>query len=539
MFWNRYPYSDYHQLNLDWLLEKVKELNSYVLDLGKNIHDDVADILTEWLNDGTLAFIISNDVLKALKQFYIPEEFGAVGDGISDDTDAFDAACAAMATGDIKILFIPPKTYCLDYTIGIPEGCTVIGTGRKSCIMYTEGHTNFGVALTNAGSGVTIKNLRLEQTRSGSITLGAQTGCISFSTLNNTMYGKVTAPYNRTDTHDLRVENVVTDDSPYLMQTETAEGYTISNVVARNLRAPKGLISWMSHINGGSIKNIHYDDIEAAYIRCDDSGNDVTNGVISNFKTQGLKMATAGQIAENGVIDASGSTLYTFYGYAAQLKAGSILKNVHMIGGGSNQAFAFGLLAQSDQVYTLEGCRIEGFDKFSQNLGNPAPAVSQPFYMTDCYVDWTDAGHVPMIQGYATNVYWPSINMRSPLYFNQSRDFPDASNALSIKGTDVSDRFPVKLYALNDRMYLECYKTLPANGKIAVVSSSNPDFTKYIGASGISIPVMLLKADGTFTWTTAVFNASHELEVQDDDITLSQYSEYMVNGSFKLNDLSY
>lgn len=71
------PYTNYHELNLAWVLRdlkaqglKLKDLEQFIKDL--DIPDAVKDILTEWLEDGTLEAIIASMDEPVASQLFFP-----------------------------------------------------------------------------------------------------------------------------------------------------------------------------------------------------------------------------------------------------------------------------------------------------------------------------------------------------------------------------------------------------------------------------------------------------------------------------------
>lgn len=57
-------------------------------------------------------------------------DYGAVGDGVADDTVAIQAAFTAACTGPLNIVYFPQGDYLVTATIDIPFRCRIIGEGR-------------------------------------------------------------------------------------------------------------------------------------------------------------------------------------------------------------------------------------------------------------------------------------------------------------------------------------------------------------------------------------------------------------------------
>lgn len=75
--------------------------------------------------------------LKTIKDYVTPEMFGAVGDGVTDDTDAINDALTEVCTTHGTLVFISGKHYKVSDTLEITDFCNVIGTGA-----YIEGTLN-------------------------------------------------------------------------------------------------------------------------------------------------------------------------------------------------------------------------------------------------------------------------------------------------------------------------------------------------------------------------------------------------------------
>lgn len=79
MFHN-YPYTDFHEMNLDWFINKFKELVNEWEGISGNLRGWLEDQLQEWLDNGTIE--------KYLNNLVVVNDYGAKGDGVNDDTEA-------------------------------------------------------------------------------------------------------------------------------------------------------------------------------------------------------------------------------------------------------------------------------------------------------------------------------------------------------------------------------------------------------------------------------------------------------------------
>lgn len=86
---NLFPNTDYNKINLDWILDEMKQDREDIDEIKQELEDITVDI-----PDGS---ITSNKLdpdllLQTVNVVVSPEMFGAVGDGITDDTQAWQDA---------------------------------------------------------------------------------------------------------------------------------------------------------------------------------------------------------------------------------------------------------------------------------------------------------------------------------------------------------------------------------------------------------------------------------------------------------------
>lgn len=134
MPFEQFPYTNFHELNLDWIINQLKILKEETSNI-----DELALQVAENAENVEAVY----DSIKDL--FVTPKMYGAKGDGIHDDTAAFQSAIDSR-----KVVFVSEGTYLIQNTLTIPKRTSIIGNTCR-----TEWDKNNDIIPTD--SGVVIK----------------------------------------------------------------------------------------------------------------------------------------------------------------------------------------------------------------------------------------------------------------------------------------------------------------------------------------------------------------------------------------------
>lgn len=127
------------------------------------------------------------DTVDAVSKLHVtPQMFGAIGDGVSDDTKAIKDAISAVGSG-ISILHFPAGTYLVSEDIQLVSNMILQGEGYNAVIKRAGNNlNNYNILLCNGLDNVTIRNIHIQGDRSEHEGTDGEWGmCISLQDCTN------------------------------------------------------------------------------------------------------------------------------------------------------------------------------------------------------------------------------------------------------------------------------------------------------------------------------------------------------------------
>ena len=146
---------------------------TYESDVFKGMLDVSRQEINKWLDEHPEATTTVQDnsltadkfteelKLKALKDYATPQMYGAKGDGVTDDTTAFQACL-----DNNMYVFVPNGTYILDF-INVVSGHVIIGESKEHTILKeASGHSGGFVRTLKTDTDLRIENITFDGTDS-------------------------------------------------------------------------------------------------------------------------------------------------------------------------------------------------------------------------------------------------------------------------------------------------------------------------------------------------------------------------------------
>ena len=408
------------------VMKTVNEISEAVEDITGDMSEIVGAIIEEWL-----------------EQNYGIPFYNVTYYGVQPDSgDVYQQLHALIKDHVSKtggIVYFPKGKYTLSYTIFVPENTVFCGQGKDTEIYFDETDTYIGVALSNAGSNVTIENMKVSHHSTGVFHSGARPGAIGFSA--NSPENVNLAPYEhrvlRADVKNLIARNL-TFDGNYAVQSEVASGYNIDNIIYENIYAPMGCVSVMPYYgSGGKIENVQIKNVVCDLLRLyetvgDASISNMRNVNCINIDCNTLYVRTNKNVLRDPVITINNlflnndrtvnNDVHQNLGQYGCMLFGNITFNDSVFNGRSNNEAVFDF---GNGKITFNNCLFNTLGAFSvrRTDNTVSPESCQSFYNCTFKTPAVDDHAKSNLIGYgANNDFSNAININNALWGDSYRN---------------------------------------------------------------------------------------------------------------------
>ena len=156
-----FPHTNEYDRDLGFLIQKYLELNKsyeYLKEIYDEVKKTISDVtieqLQKWLDDGTLERIINEGIFTKLDKYVVvPEDFGAVGDGETDDSISIQSYLDYCNNKFQTVKFPYGVTYKITKTLKFGNICN-IDFNYSTLKFYNGEYTNKFAMLFASDDGV-------------------------------------------------------------------------------------------------------------------------------------------------------------------------------------------------------------------------------------------------------------------------------------------------------------------------------------------------------------------------------------------------